>query len=102
MPSFPKKAPYRNNRLRELAKESPICTCCGKPNDGTVVGAHSNYLEDGKGTGQKAHDILAYACSDCHRMIDERLTREESRLLFLRGVYNTFLWLLREGHLEVK
>ena len=100
VPAIPKIKPYRNQKLRDLANGAPCC-CCGKPNDGTVVGAHSNSLEHGKGMGTKSHDILCYCCSGCHRKIDIELTRDEAQLFFLRGVYNTFLWLLQEGHLVV-
>lgn len=105
MKSFFKELPYRNPALLRLAEHSPICCICGKPNDGTVVACHSNSLSDGKGLGTKASDIVAYGCASCHSVIDGRsrkdLTREQRELLFYRGVYNTWLLLMRNGWMKL-
>ena len=63
---------YRNPKLLALAREVPRCFCCGRDNDGTIVGAHANMQEMGKGTGFKAADLTAYICSKCHDLIDGR------------------------------
>ena len=96
--------PYRNQKLKDFAKDAPHCMCCGGHNDGTVVGAHSNYLEDGKGMATKSHDLVALLCCKCHSFIDGRdsdLTSLEKRMLFYRAWYRTSLWLLETGRLVV-
>lgn len=101
MPSFPKNSPYRNRKLLDLAKDSPVCCICGEPNDGTVVPVHSDSLADGKGLGIKAHDIPAFGCMSCHQKIHGKgLTKDEKELLFYRGVYNTWLLCMSEGWLK--
>lgn len=72
---FEKRLPYRNPEITKSAK-GETCTLrlngCGGA-DGTVVWAHSNYLEDGKGASQKADDIFGcYACQNCHDILDGR------------------------------
>lgn len=98
--------PYRNPRLLHLAENCEYCCGCGEHGRGTIVACHSNSLEDGKGTGTKAHDITAFLCKDCHDLIDGRthkeLTRDQRNLIFYKGVYNTWLYLMREGILEIK
>ncbi len=60
---------YRNKALTRSAK-SEACVACGAE-DGTVVWAHSNEQEHGKGLGIKAHDLLGnYLCLECHRFYD--------------------------------
>ena len=71
---------YRNKQLLEQARFAPCCFGCGRVNDGTIVGAHSNQLRDGKGKGMKAHDFrVAYLCNDCHMEIDQgaKLSKQE-------------------------
>lgn len=105
MLSFPKEKNYRNQKLRDLAREAEYCCSCKKPNDGTVVAAHSNAQKHGKGLGVKAHDVVCYVCKDCHDLLDGRtggLTRAEAYLMFLEAVYETVLWLLRTGRMVVK
>lgn len=99
---FQKDKPYRNQKLRDVARHVPYCMGCKKPNDGTIVGCHSNRQHDGKGTGQKAHDLLAYCCSECHAYIDGNGDKRERHCFFLQAVYNSIVWLLKEGYLEVK
>ena len=69
---------YRNKKLLELVRQAP-CQICGAQ-DGTVVGAHSNQLRDGKGKGIKAHDYrVAALCYKCHMEIDQgsALTKQQ-------------------------
>ena len=96
----PKEVSFRSQALRDLAKEAPICFCCLHVNDGTVVGAHSNAIDDNHVKGQKAHDLLAYVCASCHHGIDSTW-KSGGREEFYRAVYKTTVWLLKEGYLKV-
>ena len=96
---------FRCPKLLAMAKEAPHCMYCTTPNYGQVVGAHSNLIKHGKGTGIKAHDIPAYICNHCHDIIDGRvpssLTKDGKMQMFLDAVYNTVVWLLQTGRLVV-
>ncbi len=63
---------YRNRKFLAIVKRSPQCFGCGRSNDGTVVGAHSNSQMMGKGMGHKAADLVAALCADCHSGYDGR------------------------------
>ena len=94
---------YRNKRLLEVVRESP-CQHCGAQ-DGTVVGAHSNSLADGKGRGIKAHDHkIAALCFRCHSELDQgaKLTREERREMWLQAHLKTMAWLFETERVVVK
>ena len=98
---------FRSPKLLDLAKEVPFCVYCKAPNEGQVVACHANSIRFGKGMGVKAHDIPAYLCKDCHDIVDGRVKlttfdRKDRELRLLEGVYLSILWLLQEGHLEVK
>lgn len=101
MPAIPKNTPYRNKKMRQLAAECDECHGCGAF-CGSVAGAHSNRQRDGKGLGIKAHDLLAYLCPTCHLYVDGDGDREERHNFFLQAVYNTVLWMLKNGHMDVK
>ena len=95
---------FRSPKLLNLAKEAPRCMSCGTPNDGTVVACHSNSLRHGKGTGIKAHDLIAFGCQECHDLLDGRLgnlTRLEKDVMFQDAFFFTTLWWLQSGHLQV-
>ncbi len=92
---------FRSETLRRLAKDIPSCQLCGAYNHGQVIGAHSNRLADGKGRGLKAHDLVAYVCEACHAEIDGEGDRQLRHNQFLQAYYNSTLWLLREGHLQI-
>jgi uncharacterized protein YlaI len=101
---------YRNPKLLALAKKAPRCMSCGKPNDGTVVACHSNAQRHGKGMGLKAHDLPAFLCRECHDYIDGRNQRSMTgwdthagyrQQVWADAMFQSFLWLLQEGHLEV-
>lgn len=80
---------YRNAKILELARYAPMCFCCGRVNDGTVVAAYSNQLRDGKGKGIKAHDFrVAYLCNDCHMEIDQgcKLSKAERLEMWKRRI----------------
>ena len=96
--------PFRSEELRALAAKAPHCMLCGARNTGDVVACHSNSLRDGKGMGQKAHDVVAFLCPSCHDHIDGRvghLTEFERHMRFLEGQYASTVWLLQSGHLRV-
>lgn len=105
-----KRKPYRNKKILEAAKgeecliQSPYCNY--DPN--TVVAAHSNECDDGKGAGQKADDcFIAFACSSCHDYVDGRAPKYEGesdfeiRLFYHnRGIKRTIRRLLDMGVLK--
>jgi hypothetical protein len=71
-------------------------------NPETTVLAHINGVRFGHGTGQKVDDIFgAYACSDCHDVVDGRqrsnYSRDELKLMHYEGVFETQLKLLAKG-----
>lgn len=100
-------ANFRSPKLLKLAAKAPHCMNpgCGVPNEGQVVACHSNKQRHGKGIGLKAHDVCVYLCNNCHAKLDghqhgwDGLQKEQ---VFAEALYQTFLWLLQEGHLEVK
>ena len=101
-PSIPKDKPIRSAKLREAAREAPECFSCHRPNDGTVVGCHPNGIKRGHGMSQKAHDVLGYACFECHALMDGRagtLTQFERENLWLDCFYWSTVWLIRSGRL---
>jgi hypothetical protein len=66
--------PIRSKKIMQAARgeectvRSPTCNYDPE----TTVAAHSNMREHGKAMGRKADDLfVAFACSDCHRWIDE-------------------------------
>lgn len=66
----PKTVPYRNRQLLDLA-DGQACVMCGAQ-DGTVVSAHANGAEWGKGGGRKADDCsVAWLCCRCHLALDQ-------------------------------
>ena len=96
---------YRNRKLLDLAREVPECMGCHRPNDGTIVAAHSNQLRDGKGMGNKAADYrVAFICSCCHSELDQgkAMSREEKVAFWERAHRNTVAWLFESGKVVVK
>lgn len=94
---------FRSQILRDLAQEAPYCFSCGRGNDGTIVGCHSNAQWMGKGIGHKAHDFLAYCCAGCHDTIDGRthppLNRQEREEIWMKAAIKTNTWLMESGYL---
>lgn len=71
-------------------------------NSETTVFAHINGVRFGHGVGQKVNDLLgAYACSDCHDVVDGRqrsnYTAKELKVMFYEGVFETQLKLIKNG-----
>jgi len=76
---FPKHNYIRSSELMRNAREIP-CQHCGI-DDGTVVGAHTNW-GGGKGRGIKADDnLVAALCLKCHYEIDQgaHLSKDERK-----------------------
>lgn len=82
-----------------------MCFGCGKPNDGSVVAAHSNQLRDGKGMGIKAHDYrIAYLCYHCHHEIDQgsKLLRKDRDDIWEQAHRATIGWLFSTKRVGAK
>lgn len=99
-----KRQPYRNQKILSAAKgedctmNSPWCNY----NPETVVAAHSNYQEDGKGMGKKSDDLfVAFCCSGCHDWFDGRIrdgsTEADRRDAFHRAMKRTWKRLIDRG-----
>lgn len=96
---------YRNKKLLEAVRDIPVCSGCGKHNDGTVCAAHSNRLQHGKGRGLKAHDcFIAALCYNCHVSLDQgtSMSREERQDFWQQAHDTTMLWLWMSGKIQIK
>ena len=99
---------FRSTRILELAEECPHCMRCGRGQKGWIVACHSNSQLFGKGEGLKASDVpIAYLCGICHDLVDhpapsEHLSRMDREYMFYMAACKTWLWLMREGYLEIK
>lgn len=87
---------YRNRKLLDLARDQ-ACVMCGAQ-DGTVVAAHSNLGEHGKGWGLKAHDSMhAWLCHRCHTEYDQghKMDKQEKRDFILTAICKTYqeMWM---------
>lgn len=83
---------YRNRKLLDIAHDQQ-CVMCGAQ-DGTVLAAHSNLLEHGKGRGFKAHDgMIAWLCFRCHSEYDQgmKMSKEERREFILTAIAKTYM-----------
>jgi len=92
---------YRNKKLLEIVRQFP-CQACGI-DDGTVVGAHSNQLRDGKGRGIKAHDYrIASLCFKCHSELDQgiKMSKVERVEFWEEAHRRTIALLFERGHLH--
>jgi hypothetical protein len=96
---------FRSNRLLKAAQGQScmirIPDVCNGNNE-TTVAAHSNWGH-GKGMGIKAHDcFIAWACSDCHREIDQgKMTKQDKQFYWQQGFERTLLAMLQLGILVV-
>lgn len=96
---------YRNKKLLELARQVRNCGICGKQNDGTIVGAHSNQLRDGKGRGIKSHDYRICAiCYSCHMELDQGTKwSKQERIEKWEDAHRAFIgWLFENEHITIK
>lgn len=93
---------HRDKKLTALARDQ-ACVNCGAQ-DGTVVWAHSNLGEHGKGMGLKAHDCMGmFLCSICHHQLDQGFmwTKQEKRELTYSLVCKTHIKLWEQGMVKV-
>lgn len=93
---------YRNRKLLDLANGAP-CMSCGAQ-DGTVVAAHANWSDFGKGMSHKASDAaIAYLCCRCHTEIDQgaSLSKAERRAKWVEASVKTWVWLAESGKVVV-
>lgn len=97
---FVKHEPYRNRKILDAAN-GQHCQMCGIK-DGTVVAAHSNASEHGKGKGEKAEDCyIMFACNKCHHWYDfAPEPAAEKQKAFERAMYKTWRLLLELGILK--
>lgn len=89
-------------RSRPLCKAFRLIPCqnCSSQ-DGTVVGAHSNWSCHGKGRSIKASDIYqASLCFPCHSMLDQgsRLLERERKLMWWDAHTKSVTLLIELGH----
>lgn len=94
---------YRNTKLLKLARDQQ-CVMCGAQ-DGTIVSAHSNLSEHGKGMGIKADDsMIAWLCHQCHASLDQgsSMNRAERRDFILTAICKTYQSMWRQDLLKVK
>lgn len=93
---------YRNRKLLDLARDR-ACVMCNAQ-DGTIVAAHSNLMEHGKGMGAKAHDgMMAWLCNCCHSELDQgtRLSKSERREYILTAICRTYKEMWDQQLIEV-
>lgn len=93
---------YRNRKLLDTARDMP-CMHCGIE-DGTIVPAHGNGSQYGKGMGIKAHDVFfAGLCMRCHARYDHGndMSRTEKQEFFAKAMHKTWLWLWINGKVKV-
>lgn len=98
MTAFPKIEYVRSPKLMQAYRKIP-CQHCGV-DDGTVVGAHSNMAEHGKGRGIKASDDRAASlCHRCHMAVDQGrcMSRTERVRVWTLAHIKTVLELVRRG-----
>ena len=96
--SFPKRQYVRSKKLLSAYREIP-CQNCGR-DDGTVVAAHSNWAEHGKGRGIKASDDrCASLCSRCHSTLDQwfSMSGAEKKAMWLAAHEKTIATLVLMG-----
>lgn len=101
-----KREPIRSRHYTDAAR-GQACSMGGPWCNGdtsTVVFAHSNFQEDGKGIAQKADDLFgADICSECHRWLDEGpASRDAKRDAFHRAMKRTLRRRYDQGLLTIK
>jgi ferredoxin len=72
--------------------------------DGTIVAAHSNLIEHGKGMGSKAHDgMAAWLCHTCHSQLDQggSLSKQERAEYTMRAICRTYMCMWDKQLIEV-
>jgi len=93
---------FRSPKLLALAR-GRSCVACGN-DDETVVAAHSNLLEHGKGRSLKAHDAMsAWLCYRCHSELDQgkSMDRQEREAFIKSMICRTHMRLWDLGLVKV-
>ena len=93
---------WRNRRFLDLAR-GQSCVMCSR-DDGTIVAAHSNLLEHGKGKGIKAEDSMsAWLCYTCHAEYDQgnKMSKDEKRDFILTAITRTYRTMMRKEMLKL-
>lgn len=93
---------FRSRPLLNLANGAP-CMSCGAE-DGTIVAAHANWSDFGKGMSHKASDAaVAFMCCRCHSEIDQgaKLSKEERRAKWMEAAVKTWVWLMETGKVRL-
>lgn len=101
---------FESRKLLDLARDLPCFHCGGER--GTVVAAHSNAGEHGKGKSIKAHDcFIAFLGDRCHRWLDQGTgmdptgvftdSREDKAMVMRRAHDATMLYLFKSGKVRV-
>lgn len=93
---------FRSKKLLDAAR-GQACVMCGAM-DGTIVSAHSNLMEHGKGKGLKAHDFaVAWLCHRCHSALDQGkdMSRDERRDFMLTAIVRTHLKMIDDAVIVV-
>jgi len=95
----------RSKKITQSAKDedctmgSPVCN--GNP--ATVCWRHSNYGDDGKGWGIKAHDILGfYGCQPCEYWFSHQASKEDKLFYFFRAWKRSIIRLFEKGVIVIK
>lgn len=94
---------FRSKKLLDLAR-GQACVMCGC-DDGTIVSAHSNLLEHGKGRGLKAHDgMISWLCMRCHTELDQGtgMSKQERREFILESICKTYMEMWNKDLIQVK
>jgi hypothetical protein len=93
---------FRSPRLLASCREL-ACQSCGR-DDGTVVAAHANWSDYGKGKSLKASDAaVAALCFSCHHELDQgaHLDKAERRAMWVNAHSKTMVALIERGLLKV-
>ena len=93
---------FRNRKLLDLARDQACVMCDAQ--DGTVVAAHSNLIEHGKGMGSKARDgMAAWLCHRCHSQLDQggALSKQERAEYTMRAICRTYMSMWDQQLIEV-
>lgn len=97
----------RSKELTDAARGESCLLCVPgvcRGNSETVVACHSDWQEDGKGTGIKADDIyIAFGCVDCHSWLHSSgPSRDDKRDVFHRGMKRTWKRLIEKRVIQIK
>lgn len=69
---------------------------------GTIVPAHSDQMEDGKGKGIKSHDMMSAACCHaCHDWLHACKDKAERDWYMDRGIKRTIRVMVQDGVINV-